>query len=136
MLGVLMYFPAAMWQLMTGPCGSLSLGHVTTYASSTPHHPCFVIFPHHLTCGCMVYHVDVWTATWHFPIGPWIDRKSPKLSDTWQPLMIPHHHVTSCWHQHDTCRPLRVPRTLYLMSRIDVDVSSTDVDLSPLIGLG
>jgi hypothetical protein len=42
------------------------------------------------------YHVTiqtVWTSTWKNPIGPWIDPKVPKMGDTWEPPVLPRHHV-------------------------------------------
>jgi hypothetical protein len=34
---------------------------------------------------------------WHFLIGPQIDPKMLKMSDTWQPLVLPHQHVDMSW---------------------------------------
>jgi hypothetical protein len=69
---------------------------------------CTIILPHHLpamsTCHVLyrchmsatsrtACHVAVWTATWHFLIGPHVDLKMSKMSDMWQPLVLPRHHV-------------------------------------------
>jgi hypothetical protein len=79
---------------------------------------------------CTDCHVVVWTATWHNFTGPRNDPEMPNMSDTWQPLVLPHHHadinmthVTSCT-CHICCTDADIICT-------DVDVSSTDVDSSP-----
>jgi hypothetical protein len=84
----------------TLPRGGLSLVHVTTLHDQ----PCHLF---HVT-----YQVVVQSSTWlyglpcgTFPLVHEFDRKSPKMSDTWQPLVLPCHH--------DTCLLMRVPRTLY-----------------------
>jgi hypothetical protein len=99
-------FSAATWQPMTGPRGDLSLGHITTFTSTWPRDLFFIISPRHLLGGFTECHVVIRTATWHFSIGRWTDQKSPKMSDMWQPLVLPRHHA-------NTCHPLHAPHTLY-----------------------
>jgi hypothetical protein len=83
----------------------------------------------------MACHMVVWTTTWHFLIGPHVDLKMSKMSDMWQPLVLPHHHVdvimtcVSLYVCHVLCTDVDVIRT-------DVDISSMDVDSSLLTGLG
>jgi hypothetical protein len=73
------HFLIATWKPMTGPCGIQSLSH------SIHLH----IHPATFRTVC---HVVVQTTTWHFLIGPHVDLKMSKTSDTWQPLVMPHHH--------------------------------------------
>jgi hypothetical protein len=76
-------------------------------------------------------------ATWHIFTRPRGALKSPNLSDTWQPLVLP------CGMLHDdiimTCVTLctfHVGCTDADIICTDADVSSTDVDSSLLTGLG
>jgi hypothetical protein len=78
----------ATWQPTIGPCQP----PVQSPATSC-HLSCHIILPHHPATSPYICHVVVRTATWHFFIGPRIDPKNPKMSDTWQPLVLPHHHV-------------------------------------------
>jgi hypothetical protein len=77
---LLVHFGGATWCLPIGPCGILlifppvyhlhvTLGHVA------PSGWCHVASPG--------------GATWHFFTGPHGTLKSPNLSDTWQPLVLP-----------------------------------------------
>jgi hypothetical protein len=74
-------------------------------------------------------------ATWHFLIGPHVDRKILKMSDTWKPMVLSCHradvsmtHVILCmFHIH--CTNTYVIHT-------DADINSMDADSSMLIGLG
>jgi hypothetical protein len=96
----------ATWQPTIGPRQPL--------AQSPPHHtPCHIM----ATCIC---HVTIRSATWLYglPRGTFslvhmIDPKMPKMSDTWQPLVL----ATSCCHDiimtHVTL--LHVPHTLVQM---------------------
>jgi hypothetical protein len=113
---VIEHFPPATWQPLIGPCGGLSLGHVVLFHAS-----------HHAMSSCHVSVQTVWTATWHDPIGPRIDPKMPKLGDTWQPLVLPHHHVDIM--MTSTCHVS--PSFSFHVCCMDVDVNSTDVDSSP-----
>jgi hypothetical protein len=82
-----------------------------------------------LPCGCMVCHVAPFHWSTIFP-------KSPKMSDTWQPLVLPRHHVDIMHMTHVTLYVCHV----YCMNddviRTGADISSTDVDSSLLTGLG
>jgi hypothetical protein len=128
-------FALPTWQPMTGPRGGLSLAHITTSCTVTATSSCSISLPHHLTGGCMVCHVVVRTATWHLFIGPRIFPKSPKMSDTWQPLVLPHHHVDISM-THVTLCVCHIYCTDDDIIHTGVDVSSTDVDSSLLTGLG
>jgi hypothetical protein len=87
----------ATWHVVIGPCQHVDIMPLT--ATVLPHHlPHPVWIPHHLPCGCMDAtchlpcgvrcHMVVRTAMWHFLIGPHVDLKMPKMSDTWQPLVL------------------------------------------------
>jgi hypothetical protein len=68
---------------------------------------------------------------WCFFIGPWIYPKKKKTSDTWQPLVLPHHHVNvSMTRVPHTCTDAEVIRTDANVIRTDADVNSTDADSS------
>jgi hypothetical protein len=93
LLALIGHLPAATWQPMTEPRGGHSLAHVKLLARSRCHITsclvnlsCMVQMPRHLPCGCK-------DATWHFSIGSCVDLKMSNLSDTWQPLVLPHHHI-------------------------------------------
>jgi hypothetical protein len=81
------------------PRGSQPLGHVNHLYSHVPcqrmvfHLIFHIIMPCQLPHHCMVYHMDVGTATWFFFIGPRIDPKNPKTSDGWQPMVFPCQHA-------------------------------------------
>jgi hypothetical protein len=75
------HFLTATWKPMTGPHGRQPLGHANHFHSHLPHHPTMSSF-----------HVTVRFATWIFFIGPQINLKMTEMSDTWQPLVLPHHH--------------------------------------------
>jgi hypothetical protein len=72
----------AMWRPFIGPHNPFTWSsfHIT-------------FLPCHLATYCMDCHVVVRTATWHFLIGPYFILKMSKMSDTWQPLVLPHQHV-------------------------------------------
>jgi hypothetical protein len=97
---------------------------------------CHVLYGFHVyATSYTVYHVDVHTTMWHFLIGPHVDLKMSKMSDTWQYLVLPHHHVDVIM----TCVTLCVCHihcTDVDIIRTDADVSSTDVDSALLTGLG
>jgi hypothetical protein len=77
------------------PCAFVAY-HVATPDWATwkplirPYHPlpCHIHIITHVTVPH--HHTD---ATWHNPIGPQIGLKMPKLGDTWQPMVLPHHHA-------------------------------------------
>jgi hypothetical protein len=72
---------------------------------------------------------------WHVFIGPHVNLKSPKMSDMWQPLVLPHHHADIIM----TCVSLCACHVCCMDDDVictDADVSSTDVDSSLLTGLG
>jgi hypothetical protein len=130
------HFPTAMWQPMTGPCGSQPLGHVNQLYNHLPrqctvfHLSYHIILPHH----SMVYRVAVQTVTWHIFTGPRNDLKVPKMGDTWQPLVLPCHHddvnmtcVTSCM-CHVCCTDADIIRT-------DANINNTDADWARLTKL-
>jgi hypothetical protein len=141
-LGVIGNFPTATWQPMTGPRGSQSLSHVTSLhshpATSLSSHvilPRVVWMPHHPATQYMNSTCPVRAATWKIFIGPQVVPKIPKMSDTWQPLVPPHHHVdvnmthVTLFAFHICCKNDDVIHT-------DVDVSSMDADSSLLTRLG
>jgi hypothetical protein len=141
-LGVIGNFPTATWQPMTGPRGSQSLAHVTSLhnhpATSPSSHislPCVVWMPHHPATQYMNSTCPVRTATWQLFIGPQVVPKSPKMSDTWQPLVLPHHHVdinmtcVALFSFHICCKNYDVIHT-------NADASSMDADSSLLTGPG
>jgi hypothetical protein len=73
------------------------------YATSTATSSCHIILPCHFPRHRTVCHVAIWIAMWHIFTGPQHDIKMPKMSDMWQPLVLPRHHadinmthVTSC----------------------------------------
>jgi hypothetical protein len=129
------------WNLVLGPSlgifplprGSQTLGYTNhLYTHLLCQHMIFhLIFHISLPCHSTVCHVVAWTSTWHFFIGPWIDQKNPKMSDMWQPLVIPHHHddvIMTCFTSyvcHVHCTDVDVIHT-------DVDVNNTDVDSYPV----
>jgi hypothetical protein len=113
---VIGHFPTATWQPMTGPHGppirprhplhrqpAMSVPHHRTDATSLPTH-------HATTSPCHVTVQTVQTATWKNPTGPRIGPEVPNMGDTWQPLVLPHHHVDV---MHDTCHLLLLPHVLY-----------------------
>jgi hypothetical protein len=97
-----------------------------------PHHPlaqspCHVLYG--LPRGCMDCHVALSS------LVHGLTRKCPKMSDTWQPLVLPRHHADVSM----TCVALCVCHVHCMdadVIRTDADVSSTDVDSSLLTGLG
>jgi hypothetical protein len=135
LLDLIVHFPAATWQAhdwatwwpFIGPCHHTAQScHVIPVASSF-----------HVTCR-----VVVWIAMWlyglprgTFPLVHRLTRKRPKMSDTWQPLVLPHHHVDVIMTHVSLC-VCHVPCTDADVICTDVDVSSTDVDSSLLTGLG
>jgi len=100
-----------------------------------PCHPYHIRFPHHLLGGCMKYHMAIRIATWHFSIGPWTDRKIPTMSDTWKPLVLPHHHVDVIM-THVILFMFHIPYMDANVIHTYAKVSSTDADSTMLIWLG
>jgi hypothetical protein len=78
----------------------------------------------------MIYHVVVQTATWHNFTGPRNDPKMPKMSDMWQPLVLPRHHSDANMTR-VTSYVCHVCFTDADIIHTDVDIDSTDVDSSP-----
>jgi hypothetical protein len=83
----------------------------------------------------MVCHMVVQSAMWFFTIGPRIDQKIPKMSDTWQPLVLPCHHDNIIM-THVTLFVCHVPCTDVDFIHTNADVNSTYADSSLLTGLG
>jgi hypothetical protein len=126
LLGVLGHFLATTWQSMTGPRGDLSLAHVTS-----------AMLACHVTCR-----VAVCSAMWlyglprgTFPLVHGFDRQSPKMSDMWQPLVLPHHHADINM-KHITLFVCHVHCTNDDIICTDADINNTNADSSLLIGLG
>jgi hypothetical protein len=82
---------------MIGPRGIQSLAHVTfdVHPTMSPPrhlrvtHGCHVILPRSVDATCPV----TWGCHVALFIGPHVGPKSPKMSDTWQPLVLP---TSSC----------------------------------------
>jgi hypothetical protein len=67
---------------------------------------------------------------WHFFIGPWIDLKNPEMSDTWQALVLPHHHADINMTHVASC-VCHVHCTYVDFICTDVDVCNTNSDSYP-----
>jgi hypothetical protein len=82
---------SATWHSLVGPPVAQSPLPMSTFYHITSSH--FHINVWMLTvpstCHLMPHHRT--DDTWHFFIGPHGCLKMPKMSDTWQPLMLPHH---------------------------------------------
>jgi hypothetical protein len=145
LVGLFLFFE----NFVTGPHWAFAHCHV-----ASNHWPmsftCAVTLPHRLSAMSAYHvwyrchmsatsrttcHVVVQTTMWHFLISPHADRKMSKMGDTWQPLVLPHHHadvnMTSVilFMCHVQCTNVDVIRT-------DANVSSTDADSSLMTGLG
>jgi hypothetical protein len=113
-LAIIFQLESATWHSLIGPRVMLSLVHLSAtslfgFAISTSSH-----LPHVPTTssyGCHIIHTN---DMWHFFIGPHGCLKMPKMSDTWQPLMLAHHPtninmMSSCQlydlYRHSTCHP-------------------------------
>jgi hypothetical protein len=124
-------------KLVSGPHWEFSHCHMAANHWSTPttctvtYH---VIMPHQSTMSHTVCHVVVWTTMWNLLLGPWIKPKMSKMSDTWKPLVLPHHHVDIIM-THFTLYMFHVDCTSVEFICTDVDISSTDVDSSLLTGI-
>jgi len=70
----------------------------------------------------------VGTAMWQLFIHPHVGPKSPKMSDTLQPLMLAHHHANIIM--------THVALYTFHVLCTDDDVIHTDVNSSLLTGLG
>jgi hypothetical protein len=67
------------------------------HVSATSSYGCHITSnsPRHVTMPsrCHVTVQTVHTTTWKNPTGPWIGPEVPNTGDTWQPLVLPRHHV-------------------------------------------
>jgi hypothetical protein len=118
----------ATWWPFIGPCHhSAQSCHVTSATSSLPHVTCQVV----VRSATWLYGLPCGT----FPLVHGLTEKSPKMSDTWQPLVLPHHHVDVIM-THVTLCVCHVPCMDADVICTDADVNSTDVDSSLLTGLG
>jgi hypothetical protein len=79
--------------------------------------------------------VVVQSDMWHFSISPLTGRKIQKISDMWQPMVLPCHRVHVIM-THVSLYVFHVPCTDVDVIHTDADVNSMDADSSLLTGLG